>query len=210
VDAVDHYVALSTRKGQVTLFPRVFGRGLDFQVFDKSVRGKGGVHVIQVFLSEEVTEEIQIMGRTCRQGDVGSYKMILLEDDLLRWSELKNPKSPGNPLLTKQELDDPTKAKDSGETKNSGETKTEFDDPTGRYTLLDRRRRSWFGRISQQRSKVVKEAKAVHDESKQFQKDLIRAKKKKCFKFLEKRSNKFIYFIFICILNYHSIKYQHI
>ena len=41
-----------------------------------------GVHVIQTFLSEQLSEEKQIKGRTARQGDQGSYSLILLEKDL--------------------------------------------------------------------------------------------------------------------------------
>ena len=36
------------------------------------------VHVIQTFLSEELTEEKQIQGRTARQGQNGSYCLVLL------------------------------------------------------------------------------------------------------------------------------------
>jgi len=35
------------------------------------------VHVIQTFLSEELSEEIQIKGRAARQGQDGSYSMVL-------------------------------------------------------------------------------------------------------------------------------------
>ena len=37
---------------------------------------------LQTFLSEELSEEIQIQGRTARQGKRGSYQLILLEQDL--------------------------------------------------------------------------------------------------------------------------------
>jgi hypothetical protein len=37
----------------------------------------GGVHVIQTFLSEELSEEIQIKGRTARQGENGSFSMVI-------------------------------------------------------------------------------------------------------------------------------------
>ena len=36
----------------------------------------------QTFLSEEVSEEVQIQGRTARQGKRGSYQIILLDSDL--------------------------------------------------------------------------------------------------------------------------------
>lgn len=75
-------VKRATGSGQVTLFTRIFGRGTDFICYDPAVARNDGVHVIQTFLSEEVSEEIQIKGRTARQGDNGSYSMILLDRDL--------------------------------------------------------------------------------------------------------------------------------
>ena len=42
----------------------------------------GGVHVIQAFFSTEHSEEIQIMGRTARQGDHGSFSMVILASSL--------------------------------------------------------------------------------------------------------------------------------
>ena len=72
----------STSAGQVTLLTSVFGRGTDFVCRDHSVIANGGVHVIQAFLSKEFSEEVQIMGRTARQGKDGSYSMILLDSDL--------------------------------------------------------------------------------------------------------------------------------
>eukprot|EP00957_Ditylum_brightwellii_P075312 5722559-Ditylum_brightwellii.AAC.1 len=53
---------------QVTLSTAVFGRGTDIFCKDESVEKNRGVHVIQAFLSEEKGEEIQIQGRTARQG----------------------------------------------------------------------------------------------------------------------------------------------
>jgi preprotein translocase subunit SecA len=69
----------STCSGKVLLFTRIFGRGTDFVVHDENVTNNGGVHVIQTFLSEELSEEIQIKGRTARQGDEGSYSMNMLK-----------------------------------------------------------------------------------------------------------------------------------
>jgi Mg-chelatase subunit ChlD len=181
---VGHYVSKATRKGEVTLFPRVFGRGLDFQVFDPKVSGNGGVHVIQTFLSEEKTEEIQIMGRTCRQGSNGSYKMILLEDDLLRWSELKNPDAPTDPLLTEAELKTPN---------------------AELYGLLDTRRQAWFSQLSEKRSKKVQRASQDHQEAMRFQHDLSLATadgnaRDRCFQFLTQQTR-------VCSVgvNYHII-----
>jgi glycosyltransferase involved in cell wall biosynthesis len=39
----------------------------------------GGVHVIQTFVSEDISEEVQIKGRTARQDNKGSFGMVLLE-----------------------------------------------------------------------------------------------------------------------------------
>ena len=72
----------ATVSGQITLFTRTFGRGTDFICCDQVVERNGGTHVIQTFLSEELSEEKQIKGRTARQGDQGSYSMILLDSDL--------------------------------------------------------------------------------------------------------------------------------
>jgi len=38
--------------------------------------------VIQTFLSETESEEIQIKGRTARQGKSGSFSFVLLDSDL--------------------------------------------------------------------------------------------------------------------------------
>ena len=42
----------------------------------------GGIHVIQTFLSEEQSEEIQIKGRTGRQDNLGSFSMVLSESEV--------------------------------------------------------------------------------------------------------------------------------
>ena len=75
--------------GQITLLTKVFGRGTDFVCRDRTVISKGGVHVIQTFFSEEISEETQIMGRTARQGKDGSYSMILLNSDLEKYLGVK-------------------------------------------------------------------------------------------------------------------------
>ena len=64
----------STRSGAITLMIREYGRGTDFKVFDGAMLDGGGVHVIQAFFSTEIAEEIQIQGRTARQGARGSYR----------------------------------------------------------------------------------------------------------------------------------------
>ena len=66
-------VVRATRAGNITLFTRTFGRGIDFVLGEKAVKDNGGLHVIQTFLSEEESEAVQIEGRTARQGQLGSY-----------------------------------------------------------------------------------------------------------------------------------------
>ena len=53
-------ITKSTYAGQITLATRKFGRGTDFICKDPTVEENGGVHVIQTFLSEEMSEEVQI------------------------------------------------------------------------------------------------------------------------------------------------------
>ena len=64
----------ATERGVVTLMIREFGRGTDFKCFDKQMLVEGGVHVIQAFFSTDISEEIQIKGRTARQGANGSFR----------------------------------------------------------------------------------------------------------------------------------------
>jgi hypothetical protein len=79
-------VRKATHSGQVTLLSREHGRGLDFHCTDKRVDELGGLHVVQTFLSEELSEEIQIRGRTARQKNKGSFQMILLLKHLKKFS----------------------------------------------------------------------------------------------------------------------------
>ncbi|CAF2742106.1 unnamed protein product [Rotaria sp. Silwood2] len=69
--------------GKITLITRIFSRGTDFICRNQNLLANGGIHVVQMFsFSEELSEEYQIMGRGARQGDQGSYRMILLDNDL--------------------------------------------------------------------------------------------------------------------------------
>ena len=78
----DKFVKDATRLGMVNLITKAFGRGTDFVCRDDIVQANGGVHVIQTFVSEQLSEEIQIKGRTARQGELGSYSMVLLDKSL--------------------------------------------------------------------------------------------------------------------------------
>merc|ERR1711988_168498 len=77
----DVYVSKAATSGQITLTTKYFGRGTDFVSWDEELNKKGGVHVLQTFLSTTESEEVQIKGRSARQGQNGSYGMILLESD---------------------------------------------------------------------------------------------------------------------------------
>ena len=79
-------------KGHVTLCTASFGRGTDFISNDAQLLANGGVHVIQAFFSTDQSEQTQIKGRTARQGQKGSYSMILSASDL-ESKGLKNPES---------------------------------------------------------------------------------------------------------------------
>jgi hypothetical protein len=78
-------VRKATHSGSVTLISREQGRGLDYHCSDKTVEQTGGLHVVQTFLSEELSEEIQIRGRTARQKNKGSFELVLLAPDLAKF-----------------------------------------------------------------------------------------------------------------------------
>ena len=84
-DEKNSIVKESTQSGKVLLLVKAFGRGTDFQVKDKIVKTNGGPHMIQTFLSEQKSEEVQIMGRTARQGGHGSYSMVLIGKELEKY-----------------------------------------------------------------------------------------------------------------------------
>jgi hypothetical protein len=69
-------------KGRVTLLTREFGRGVNFYCPSKEIEGVRGVHVISTFVSIEISEEVQIMGRTGRQGCSGSFSMVLSTSEM--------------------------------------------------------------------------------------------------------------------------------
>ncbi|CAL6025608.1 Helicase-related_protein [Hexamita inflata] len=78
-------VRQAVTQNTVTLITREFGRGTDFICYDKTIDDYGGVHVIQTFFSDELSEEKQIKGRTARQGKRGSYSLVLLDIDLQKY-----------------------------------------------------------------------------------------------------------------------------
>ncbi len=70
--------------GKVTIATNMAGRGTDIILRDE-VKGKGGLHVIATELHSSKRIDRQLIGRSARQGDPGSYQFFLsLEDELLR------------------------------------------------------------------------------------------------------------------------------
>jgi len=81
-DERDSLVSKATRQGQITLATRSFGRGIDFVVDDEHMVTCGGLHVLLTFFPRDVQEEVQIMGRGARQGEKGSFSMVMRTQQL--------------------------------------------------------------------------------------------------------------------------------
>jgi len=73
-------IAEAGRWGQVTIATNMAGRGTDI-VVDKEVLAVGGLHVIATERHESRRVDMQLFGRTARQGDPGSAQMIVSMDD---------------------------------------------------------------------------------------------------------------------------------
>ena len=86
----ENLITSATAAKKITLLTRVMGRGLDFRCFDENINKIGGIHVIQTFFSKDPSENIQIKRRTARQGDKGSFSMILLDIDLIPFNILQS------------------------------------------------------------------------------------------------------------------------
>ncbi len=77
------------RVGAVTIATNMAGRGTDIHL-DSDVRRNGGLHVIATEMHSSLRIDRQLVGRSARQGDPGSYQFFLsLEDELLRVLEPK-------------------------------------------------------------------------------------------------------------------------
>ena len=76
-DERENIIKATARQGMVTLATRTYGRGTDFKIFDDRMEDCGGLHVLQTFFSRDLSEFIQIQGRCARQGNRGSYSMVL-------------------------------------------------------------------------------------------------------------------------------------
>lgn len=89
----DSRIIRAVNQNVITLMTNSFGRGTDFILLDQKIKDKGGLHVIQCFLSLDESEEVQIKGRTARQSNNGSYDCILSES----WLEQVNLKKENVP-----------------------------------------------------------------------------------------------------------------
>jgi hypothetical protein len=89
-------ISTAAEPSYITLFPRDLGRGTDFQVHDADVDIQmDGLLVVQTFLSDEMSEEIQIRGRTARQKKKGAFKLILLAQDLAKVLQIESASEGG-------------------------------------------------------------------------------------------------------------------
>ncbi len=68
--------------GHVTIATNMAGRGTDIRIAAE-VRGTGGLHVIVAGLQASARTDRQLIGRTARQGEPGSYQEFLSFDDEL-------------------------------------------------------------------------------------------------------------------------------
>jgi hypothetical protein len=80
----ERLVEKASCQGAITYITRALGRGTDFICLDTEVEKNGGVHVLQTFWSIDQSESIQIQGRTARQGQNGSYSLVLCNMHLER------------------------------------------------------------------------------------------------------------------------------
>ncbi|MCA9069794.1 MAG: translocase, partial [Planctomycetaceae bacterium] len=70
--------------GRVTVATNMAGRGTDIKL-EQIVVKTGGLHVIATEMHSSTRIDRQLIGRTARQGEPGSYQFFLsLEDELLR------------------------------------------------------------------------------------------------------------------------------
>ena len=77
-------VARAGQKSAVTIATNMAGRGTDIKLAD-GIKDVGGLHIIGTERHESRRIDLQLRGRSGRQGDPGSSRFYLsLEDDLMR------------------------------------------------------------------------------------------------------------------------------
>jgi preprotein translocase subunit SecA len=83
-EAEAEIVAAAGQEGQVTVATNMAGRGTDIPLAD-GVAELGGLHVIATCRNAAKRIDRQLFGRCARQGDPGSYQVVLsLDDELVR------------------------------------------------------------------------------------------------------------------------------
>ena len=77
-------IARAGEAASVVVATNMAGRGTDIQISEE-VRRLGGLHVIATEMHSSVRIDRQLIGRTARRGDPGSYQLFLsFEDELLK------------------------------------------------------------------------------------------------------------------------------
>ncbi len=75
-------IAKAGQVGAVTIATNIAGRGTDIKLGEGAAE-RGGLHVIATELFASSRVERQLMGRAGRQGDPGSFEMVVSTDDPL-------------------------------------------------------------------------------------------------------------------------------
>ena len=76
-------IADAGEEGRITIATNMAGRGTDIKLSAKAFEA-GGLHVIALGIHNSKRIDRQLIGRCARQGDPGSYRIVLfLDDDLL-------------------------------------------------------------------------------------------------------------------------------
>ena len=84
-EAEAEIVSQAGQPGRITIATNMAGRGTDILLHD-DVRKNGGLHVIATEMHTNRRIDRQLVGRSARQGDPGSYQFWLsLEDELFRY-----------------------------------------------------------------------------------------------------------------------------
>eukprot|EP00041_Stephanoeca_diplocostata_P038836 m.1559437 g.1559437 ORF g.1559437 m.1559437 type:complete len:2778 (+) comp25276_c0_seq3:118-8451(+) len=143
---IDHYIQRASRAKMVTLLSREHGRGLDFKNTSDQVDVLKGIHIIQTFLSEEPSEEVQIQGRTARMGKNGTYVLVLHLAHLDKFA------------VTEEDINDLSRGGD-----------------TTIYSHLCAKRQRRLEENAKTREEAAAAALVLHRQSKLYQKNLVGA-----------------------------------
>eukprot|EP01064_Diplonema_japonicum_P031207 TRINITY_DN5516_c0_g1_i1.p1 TRINITY_DN5516_c0_g1~~TRINITY_DN5516_c0_g1_i1.p1 ORF type:complete len:2378 (+),score=409.72 TRINITY_DN5516_c0_g1_i1:85-7218(+) len=77
----NRFISKATDRGMVTFATQPFARGTDFKITDERVDNAGGLAVIETYVGSEA-DHIQCKGRAARQGQNGSFSMVIVEESL--------------------------------------------------------------------------------------------------------------------------------